>query len=94
MARVGRARERSETQGFMKALVDGATRKILGASMLGINCDEVIQLLLVVMYSGQPHTLINRSMLIHPTVAELVPTLFERLKPVEQRVPGPSHMGG
>jgi len=93
MSRVGRARERSETQGFMKALVDGATRRILGASMLGINCDEVIQLLLVVMYSGQPHTLINRSMLIHPTVAELVPTLFERLKPVEQRIPGPSHMG-
>jgi len=94
MSRVGRARERSETQGFMKALVDGSTRKILGASMLGINCDEVIQLLLVVMYSGQPHTLINRSMLIHPTVAELVPTLFERLKPVEQQIPGPSHMGG
>jgi hypothetical protein len=31
-------------------------------------------------------------MLIHPTVAELVPTLFERLKPVEQRIPGSSHM--
>ena len=94
MARVGRARERSETQGFMKALVDGSTREILGASMLGINCDEVIQLLLVVMYARLPHTLINRSMLIHPTVAELLPTLFERLKPAELRDRGPSHMGG
>ena len=40
MARVGRARERSETQGFMKILIDAESERILGASILGIGGDE------------------------------------------------------
>ena len=35
MARVGRARERSETQGFMQVLVDAESKRILGAALLG-----------------------------------------------------------
>lgn len=42
MARVGRARERGETQGFMEVLVDGETKKILGAALLGIEADKSI----------------------------------------------------
>ena len=42
MARVGRAVEKGDTEGFMKVLVDAATKEILGASLLGIECDEVI----------------------------------------------------
>ena len=83
MARVGRARERSETQGFMKILVDAETQKILGAAVLGIGGDEVIHSLLDVMYAGAPYTVIQRAMHIHPTVTELIPTMLGDLKPLE-----------
>jgi pyruvate/2-oxoglutarate dehydrogenase complex dihydrolipoamide dehydrogenase (E3) component len=83
MARVGRARERSETQGFMKILIDAETKKILGATILGIGGDEVIHSLLDVMYADAPYTVIQRAMHIHPTVAELIPTMLGNLKPLD-----------
>jgi pyruvate/2-oxoglutarate dehydrogenase complex dihydrolipoamide dehydrogenase (E3) component len=83
MTQVGRARERGETEGFMKILVDAETKKILGASLLGIECDEVIHSLLDIMYANAPYTVIQRAMHIHPTVSELVPTMLEELKPLE-----------
>ena len=83
MARVGRARERGETAGFMKVLVDADSKRILGAALLGIEGDEVIHSLLDVMYADKPYTLIQRAMGIHPTVSELVPTLLEQLKPLQ-----------
>ena len=82
MARVGRARERGETQGFMQVLVDASTRKILGASLLGIEADEAVHALLDVMYANAPYTVITRAMHIHPTVSELLPTLLSDLKPL------------
>jgi pyruvate/2-oxoglutarate dehydrogenase complex dihydrolipoamide dehydrogenase (E3) component len=82
MTRVGRARERSETQGFMQVLVDAETKKILGAALLGIEADEAIHCIVDVMNAGAPYTAITRSVHIHPTVAELIPTLLESLKPL------------
>ena len=82
MTRVGRAVERSETQGFMKVLVDAETKHILGASMLGIEGDEIIHSILDVMYAKAPYTVIQRAMHIHPTVSELIPTLLGDLKPL------------
>ncbi len=82
MARVGRARERGETQGMMSLLVDAETKKILGAALLGIEADEAIHALLDVMYADQPYTVIQRAMHIHPTVSELIPTLLADLKPL------------
>jgi pyruvate/2-oxoglutarate dehydrogenase complex dihydrolipoamide dehydrogenase (E3) component len=58
MARVARAVEKGETQGFMKILVDAGTKEILGASLLGIECDEVIHSILDVMYAKAPYTVI------------------------------------
>ena len=83
MARVGRARERGETQGFMKVLIDAETDKILGAAILGIGGDEVVHSLLDVMYAGAPYSVIQRAVHIHPTVTELIPTLLGDLKPLE-----------
>ena len=83
MTQVGRAREKGETDGFMKILVDAETKKILGASLLGIECDEVIHSLLDVMYADAPYTVIQRAMHIHPTVTELIPTMLEELKSLE-----------
>lgn len=82
MTRVGRARERSETQGFMKVLVDAETKRILGAALLGIDGDEIVHSLLDVMYADAPYTVIRRAMHIHPTVTELIPTLLGGLKPL------------
>ncbi|HWZ91180.1 MAG TPA: hypothetical protein VNW92_20105, partial [Polyangiaceae bacterium] len=80
--RVGRARERGETQGFMKVLVDAESERILGAALLGIEGDEVVHSLLDAMYAGAPYTVIQRAMHIHPTVAEFIPTLLAGLKPL------------
>ena len=82
MQRVGRAREAGETQGFMKVLVDADSRLILGAAILGMNGDEVVHSLLDVMAAGQPYTAISRTVHIHPTVTELIPTLLQQLRPV------------
>lgn len=82
MTRVGRARERGETRGFMKILVDAETKKILGAAILGIEGDEAIHSILDMMYAGAPYTVIQRAMHIHPTVTELIPTLLGDVKPL------------
>jgi pyruvate/2-oxoglutarate dehydrogenase complex dihydrolipoamide dehydrogenase (E3) component len=82
MQDVGRARERSETQGFMKVVVDARSERILGAALLGIEGDELIHLLLDLMYAGASWRTIRRAMHIHPTVAELLPTMLDYLEPV------------
>ena len=81
MTRVGRAVERAETQGFMKVIVDAETKQILGAAFLGIEADEAIHGVLDVMYTGAPYTTLQRSVGIHPTVSELIPTILGELVP-------------
>jgi pyruvate/2-oxoglutarate dehydrogenase complex dihydrolipoamide dehydrogenase (E3) component len=83
MSRVGRARERGETDGFMKVLVDAATRRILGAAMLGIEADEAIHTFIDIMNADAPYVTLQRAMHIHPTVSELIPTLLGSLKPLK-----------
>lgn len=82
MTRVGRAVEKGETQGFMKIAVDAETKEILGAAVLGVGGDEVIHLMLDVMYAKAPYTVIQNAMHIHPTVSELIPTMLGELKPM------------
>ncbi|RQH07767.1 FAD-containing oxidoreductase [Paraburkholderia dinghuensis] len=83
MSRVGRARERGETDGFMKALVDAQTQRILGASIFGIEGDEAIHTFIDTMAAGAPYTTLQFAMHIHPTVSELVPTLLDGLRPLQ-----------
>lgn len=83
MSRVGRARERGETTGSMKVLVDAESKRILGASLFGIEADEAIHALLEVMAADTPYTVVSRTMNIHPTVSELLPTLLQSLKPLK-----------
>jgi len=82
MARVGRAKERDETQGFMKVLVDAESERILGASLLGIEADEVVHSLLDVMAADASYKVIEHAVHIHPTVSELIPTLLGTLVPL------------
>ena len=83
MTKVGRAYEKSETQGFMKILVDAETKEILGAAILGTGGDEAIHCILDVMYARKPYTVIQRAVHIHPTVSELIPTMLGELKPFQ-----------
>jgi len=76
MTRVGRAVEFGETRGFMKVLVDAETDQILGAAILGLNGDEAIHSIIDAMNARLPYMAIQRSMHIHPTVSELIPTIF------------------
>ena len=83
MTRVGRAREFGETRGFIKIIVDAETQEILGAAILGLNGDEVVHCLLDTMYARKPYTVISRAVHIHPTVAELIPTVLQDMVPLE-----------
>jgi pyruvate/2-oxoglutarate dehydrogenase complex dihydrolipoamide dehydrogenase (E3) component len=80
MSRIGRAKERSETQGFMKVLIDAETDQILGANILGIGGDEIIHLFIDTMYAKAPYHVIKNAVHVHPTVAELIPTMLQDLK--------------
>lgn len=90
MTRVGRAVEKGETNGFIKILVDGDSKQILGASILGTGGDEVIHCILDLMYAKAEYTVMQRAMHIHPTVAELLPTILGELKPVTSMAPNTS----
>ncbi len=83
MEDVGRAYERSETKGFMKIIVDAGSQRLLGAALLGIGGDEIVQGLLDMMYAEAPYSVIQRAMHIHPTVYEMIPVMLEELQPLE-----------
>jgi len=55
---------------------------VLGRRSGGPFSDEVVHSTLDVMYAKAPYTVIQRAMPIHPTVAELVPTMLGELQPL------------
>jgi pyruvate/2-oxoglutarate dehydrogenase complex dihydrolipoamide dehydrogenase (E3) component len=83
MSEVPRAREKGETQGLMKILVDADSQRILGAAILGVGGDEVVHSLLDAMYGRLPYTAVQHGVRIHPTVSELIPTALGELQPIE-----------
>jgi pyruvate/2-oxoglutarate dehydrogenase complex dihydrolipoamide dehydrogenase (E3) component len=83
MTRVARGIEKGETQGFIRILVDGDSKEILGASLLGTGCDEAVHALIDLIAAKAPYTVMQRAMHIHPTVSELLPTILSDLKPLD-----------
>jgi pyruvate/2-oxoglutarate dehydrogenase complex dihydrolipoamide dehydrogenase (E3) component len=83
MSRVGRANERGENDGFIQVLVDADSRKILGATILGIEGDEAIHCIVDTMYADAPYDVLMRAVHAHPTVSELIPTVLESLSPLD-----------
>lgn len=81
MTRVGRAVEKGETAGFMKVVVDAESEAILGAAILGVGGDEAVHCLIDTMSCGGTGDALRRTMHIHPTVSELIPTILGELKP-------------
>lgn len=82
MSQISRAKEKSETDGLVKIIVDQETGRILGATILGVGGDEIINMLAVWITTGLPYTELMRTVLVHPTVAELIPWIMQDLKPL------------
>ena len=82
MTRVARAIEKGETQGLLKIHVEGSSKRILGAALLGTGCDEAVQSLIDAVYARTPYPEFQRRVRIHPTVSELLPTTLENLEPL------------
>jgi pyruvate/2-oxoglutarate dehydrogenase complex dihydrolipoamide dehydrogenase (E3) component len=80
MTRVARAVEKGETHGFLKIHVEESSKRILGAALLGVGCDEAVHSLLDAVYSKKPYTEVQKEVRIHPTVSELLPTTLESLR--------------
>ncbi len=84
MTKVGRAVEKGETQGFMQVVVDAETEEILGAAIFGVGGDEAIHCILDIMSAKAPYTTLSRTVHIHPTVCELIPTMLEEMSPLDR----------
>ncbi len=82
MSRISRAKEMGETKGFAKLLVDADTDLILGAAILGPGGDEIVNMFAAYMYSGRPCRDYRKSVLVHPTISELMPWILDTLEPV------------
>jgi pyruvate/2-oxoglutarate dehydrogenase complex dihydrolipoamide dehydrogenase (E3) component len=82
MKAISRAREKDETAGLVKILVDAGTEQFLGAAILGVGGDEVINMFTPFMYTGQSYKLFRKAVLTHPTVAELMPWILDDLRPL------------
>ena len=83
MSRISRAREKDETAGFVKILVDMDTEEIVGATILGIGGDEVINLFTPFMNTGESYKIFRKAVLTHPTVSELMPWILDDLQPLQ-----------
>lgn len=76
MNRVARAVEMDETRGFMKAIVERKSERILGAAILGVEGGEVAAVVQLAMLGGLPYSALRDGMLPHPTLAESLNNLF------------------
>ena len=81
MAYVARAIERSETSGLMKIVINADDDRILGATILGPEGGELVQILMALMMANAPWTLFENAMFIHPTLAEGFFSLMASVKP-------------
>ncbi|MEM8860319.1 MAG: FAD-dependent oxidoreductase, partial [Chloroflexota bacterium] len=82
MSRISRAKEKDETDGLIKILVDADTEEFLGVTILGIGGDEIINIFAPFMMAKASYKLFRKTVLTHPTVAELLPWILDDLKPL------------
>jgi pyruvate/2-oxoglutarate dehydrogenase complex dihydrolipoamide dehydrogenase (E3) component len=82
MKHISRAKEKDETAGLVKILVDADSEEFLGATILGVGGDEIINMFTPLMVTKQSYKLFRKAVLTHPTVAELMPWMLDDLKPL------------
>lgn len=80
MEHVARAIETGDTRGFMKAIVDADTKKILGATVLGPEGGEIMTILQMAMEGGITYDRIRYCVFAHPLYAESLNNLFMTLE--------------
>jgi pyruvate/2-oxoglutarate dehydrogenase complex dihydrolipoamide dehydrogenase (E3) component len=80
MAAVLRTRTTGETRGFMKALLEARTDRILGFTMFGPEAGEVMAVVQTAMLAGLPYTVLRDAILAHPTMAEGLRALFSEVQ--------------
>ncbi|MCP4417947.1 MAG: mercuric reductase [Chloroflexi bacterium] len=82
MKYISRAKEKDETAGLVKILVDADSEEFLGAAILGVGGDEIINMFATFMVTKQSYKLFRKAILTHPTVSELMPWTLDDLKPL------------
>jgi pyruvate/2-oxoglutarate dehydrogenase complex dihydrolipoamide dehydrogenase (E3) component len=86
MDAVLRTRTLSETKGFLKALVDADSDRILGVTAVGVGAGEIVAAVQVAMAAGLPYTALRDGIFIHPTLPEGLIPLFENVPPVPESI--------
>jgi pyruvate/2-oxoglutarate dehydrogenase complex dihydrolipoamide dehydrogenase (E3) component len=79
MSAVARALEVDEARGMVKAVVDAETDQILGCAVLGIEGGEIMAMLQIAMLGKLPYTVLRDAVFAHPTLAELLNSLFSSI---------------
>jgi pyruvate/2-oxoglutarate dehydrogenase complex dihydrolipoamide dehydrogenase (E3) component len=83
MMAVPRPKTLSETRGFMKALIETRSDRILGFTVFGVGAGDVIAVVQVAMIAGLPYTLLRDAIFTHPTLPEGLGPLFSSVPPKE-----------
>jgi pyruvate/2-oxoglutarate dehydrogenase complex dihydrolipoamide dehydrogenase (E3) component len=76
LAAVLRTRTLSETRGFMKALIDTGSDRILGFTVFGVEAGEIMGAVQIAMIAGLPYTALRDAVITHPTMMEGLVVLF------------------
>ena len=84
MVAVLRTRTLSETRGFMKALIDTKSDRILGFTVFGVEAGEIMASVQIAMLAGLPYTALRDAILTHPTLLEGLIPLFSSVPPLSQ----------
>jgi len=79
MVAVLRTRTLSETRGFMKALIDTTSDRVLGFSVFGVEAGEIIASVQVAMMAGLPYAALRDAIFTHPTMLEGLIPLFTQV---------------
>ena len=79
MTHVARALETGETTGFMKAIVEADSKKILGAAIIGEQGGEIMSMLELAMMGNLSYDVLRNSVFTHPLYAEALNNLFMQL---------------
>ncbi len=79
MTHVARALEVDESRGFMKAVIDGESDRILGFTVLGLEGGEIMSAMELAMMGGLPYTALRDAIFAHPTLMESFNNLFSSL---------------
>jgi pyruvate/2-oxoglutarate dehydrogenase complex dihydrolipoamide dehydrogenase (E3) component len=82
MSSVSRAVLEGETTGLLRILVDADTEEFLGATILGLHADDLVQIIGTAMQAGVRYPAVRDALPIHPTMAEYVPSVLGRLEPL------------